>query len=130
MNATEAQSELLAAASAIDGPSDEGTFKHDLRSAADVIRRQEDRIDDLYQDRSYLLEALTPSAETKAAYAAEFHFQGPEYLDEDGNPQSDRHMVPWTTIKEVMAMIRGRAEASMYRSAASNTEAPPNGDQA
>jgi hypothetical protein len=56
-------------------------------------------------------EALTPSAETKAAYIGEFSFKvelahprlGSEFRSID---------VPWTTIKEIMAAIRARANLS------------------
>lgn len=47
-----------------------------------------------------LEEALTASAETKYAYIGEFEFKC-----HCGNPIN----VPWTTIKEIMAMIRARA---------------------
>lgn len=48
-----------------------------------------------------LREALTPSAETKAAYMGEFRFQ----FGEEFTPN-----VPWTTIKEIMAAIRAQAD--------------------
>jgi hypothetical protein len=41
-------------------------------------------------------EALTPSGDTKAAYSGEFFI--------------NKTMVPWTTIKEIMKMIRERGE--------------------
>jgi hypothetical protein len=51
-----------------------------------------------------LREALTPSAETKAAYIGEFKFTAYE---------ADEAFVtvPWTTIKEIMAAIMKRAES-------------------
>ena len=52
-----------------------------------------------------LREALTPSGATKAAYHGEFGF---ELLARDGEGV-DYHMVPWTTIKEIMAAISKRA---------------------
>jgi hypothetical protein len=52
-------------------------------------------------------EALTPSAETKAQYIGEFSFRVP--LGEDSYIEP---AVPWTTIKEIMAAIRARAELS------------------
>lgn len=50
-------------------------------------------------DSARLREALTPSAETKAAYMGEFGFQFGEYTPN----------VPWTTIKQIMAAILARA---------------------
>lgn len=55
-----------------------------------------------------LVEALTPSAETKAAYIGEFTFTS-EIADSDGEPLDVKHYVPWTTIKEIMKAIRERA---------------------
>ncbi len=56
-----------------------------------------------------LVEALTPSAATKAAYIGEFHF----LIDEQGEDAmcevTRKVAVPWTTIKEIMAAIRERA---------------------
>lgn len=44
--------------------------------------------------------ALTPSAETKAAFIGEFQFLVEEYGEV---------AVPWTTVKEIMAAIRALA---------------------
>jgi len=52
--------------------------------------------------------ALTPSAETKAAYMGEFRIPF-HTVDEDGNEVMIYPNVPWTTIKEIMAAIRARA---------------------
>lgn len=53
------------------------------------------------------MEALTPSADTKAAYMGEFSF-----TVELAHPRlgTERRSidVPWTTIKEIMAAIRER----------------------
>lgn len=46
--------------------------------------------------------ALAPSANTKHAYIGEFSFPSP------GGRK--RHVVPWDTIKEIMAAIRVYAE--------------------
>lgn len=59
-------------------------------------------------DASALREALTPSAETKAAYIGEFKFTIPAQ-DEDGNEVTREIDVPWTTIKEIMTAIEARA---------------------
>jgi hypothetical protein len=59
--------------------------------------------------------ALTPSADTKAAYIGEFAFNIETLsLDEDGEPVdcTRRVEVPWSTIKEIMAAIRDRAALS------------------
>jgi len=56
-----------------------------------------------------LEEALTPSAATKAAYIGEFYFLVDD-RDEDGEECTRQIMVPWTTIKEIMAAIRARAD--------------------
>lgn len=68
-------------------------------------------------ERDALRAALTPSTETKAAYMGEFHFETevanpawnedtdeeePEYLIE-------KAVVPWDTIKQIMAAISARA---------------------
>lgn len=55
-----------------------------------------------------LREALTPSAETKAAYIGEFSVSFPDY-DENGIEYTRKINVPWTTIKEIMAAISARA---------------------
>ena len=55
-----------------------------------------------------MVEALTPSPATKAAYAGEFHFPLAG-TDENGVEVSMLIGVPWKTIKEIMAAIRDRA---------------------
>lgn len=65
-------------------------------------------IRELKAENARLREALTPSAETKAAYMGEFQFNLPD-LDEDGNEYTRHVNVPWTTIKEVMELIFNRA---------------------
>ena len=62
---------------------------------------------------THYLEALTPSAATKCAYAGEFQFSEERHAyDGSGNLESytHRNSVPWTTIKEIMAAIKSRAE--------------------
>lgn len=53
-----------------------------------------------------LREALTPSAATKTAYIGEFSWS------DDCYGGSVTRTVPWTTVKEIMAAIRKRAEAT------------------
>jgi hypothetical protein len=61
-----------------------------------------------------LHEALTPSAETKAAYIGEFTIPWP-VIGEDGDDHIIRINVPWTTIKEIMCAILGRAALAKAR---------------
>lgn len=59
------------------------------------------------------VEALTPSEQTKADYIGEFQFTATlTEIDESGEPyEAQRVMtVPWTTVKEIMAAIKARAE--------------------
>lgn len=52
--------------------------------------------------------ALEPSAETKAAYIGEFHFNVADIDNDSGEECTRRVQVPWATIKEIMAAIRAR----------------------
>lgn len=56
------------------------------------------------------IEALTPSAATKAAYIGEFQFTEEVYNPELDLWLPETYTVPWTTIKEIMAFIKERAE--------------------
>jgi hypothetical protein len=63
-------------------------------------------------ENARLREALTPSEGTKAAYIGEFSFsESVGAYDEAGYivDHTETHIVPWTTIKEIMAAIRRRA---------------------
>lgn len=53
--------------------------------------------------------ALTPSADTKAAYIGEFKFMEVVGFDEDGHEIRAEITVPWDTTKEIMAAIKARA---------------------
>lgn len=53
-------------------------------------------------------EALTPSADTKAAYIGEFSFNVPQILENE-EERGVSVYVPWTTTKEIMAAILKRA---------------------
>lgn len=64
----------------------------------------------LVEEVERLREALTPSGETKAAYMGEFLIGLPD-VDENGIEYTRKINVPWTTIKEIMAAIRERANA-------------------
>jgi hypothetical protein len=66
------------------------------------------RVEKLEWENARLLEALTPSGDTKYAYIGEFSWT--EWLaDENGIEQGHERTVPWDTIKEIMAAIRERA---------------------
>lgn len=52
--------------------------------------------------------ALTPSAETKAAYSGEITFESEVYVSVQES-YMETVTVPWTTIKEIMKMIRKQA---------------------
>jgi hypothetical protein len=75
-----------------------------------------------------LIAALTPSSDTKAAYIGEVKFTVSTGFDEDGCEIWQDITVPWTTTKEIMAMIVGYAatapspalEASTLQSKASS----------
>lgn len=64
-----------------------------------------------------LVEALTPSGATKAAYHGEFSFSLRRF-DEFGEEYSEKVYVPWTTVKEIMAAIRERAALSRAKGVA------------
>lgn len=72
-------------------------------------------IDRLSRDNAYLTAklrsfnaALTPSADTKAAYIGEVKFTVSTGFDEDGSEIWQDITVPWTTTKDIMAMILGQ----------------------
>ncbi len=69
-------------------------------------------------------EALTPSAETQAAYMGEFLVKYPE-LDEDGNDRMRVINIPWAVIKKIMAAIKGRADAALSAHALAQPVSPP-----
>lgn len=52
--------------------------------------------------------ALTPSAETKAAYMHGFHFDFPAH-DADGVERVFTPNIPWVAIEKIMAAIRAQA---------------------
>lgn len=63
----------------------------------------------LREEIERLREALTPSADTKAAYMGEFSFRE-EMFDAETEAYLDvRRVVPWITIKEIMKAIADRA---------------------
>ena len=90
-----------------------GHYESEIKKAIDNVKREADyaaleaRCAGLERERR-LEEALTPSAETKAAYIGEFRW-AEEREDEDGETYVEFHDVPWTTIKEIMKAIKARA---------------------
>jgi Lar family restriction alleviation protein len=87
-----------------------GTGMHSSGGEAKAIaawnRRTE--LPALIAERDALREALAPSADTKAAYIGEFHFNVID-RDEDGEEVPRRVAVPWDVTKEIMAAISARA---------------------
>lgn len=83
-----------------DGMEDQG-----FGSAAAVVASAADQIEEQQAEIDRLRAALTPSAETKAAYIGEFSVPFPT-LDMDGNECLHQVNVPWTTIKKIMAAIQ------------------------
>jgi len=78
-----------------------------LDGEAVYLTVQADELDEALARIEQLEAALTPSAETKAAYMGEFRFIFGEYTPN----------VPWITIKEIMAAIRAYAAALPSRKA-------------
>lgn len=64
------------------------------------------RIAELVKERDALLNALTPSEETKAAYMGEFQFRLGDCPTVN---------VPWVTIKQIMAAILAHAELKVAK---------------
>ena len=71
-----------------------------------------ERIKALEAQNAKLREALTPSADTKAAYMSEVVLETISDEDEDGLPVAVTRFVPWTAIKDTMKLIRARASES------------------
>ncbi len=86
--------------------------------AADELAR-------LRAENERLREALTPSGDTKAAYHGEFQFNI-EYSDDEGGSYWQPHLVPWTTVKEIMAAIHARATLNLMDEALCS-DCPPEG---
>jgi hypothetical protein len=83
------------------------------QEAAALIRRLQAENEALRVKQARLVEALTPSGDTKAAYHGEFSFSETSQFWDDVTEEWETHtkntLVPWTTIKEIMAGIRARA---------------------
>jgi len=98
--------------------------RRSLRDCAPYLTKGEtpaQRIEREFNDSQFLLgklassqaqierlkEALTPSADTKAAYIGEFSMG--VVLRAGGEEEHRRIDIPWTTIKEIMAAILAKA---------------------
>lgn len=77
------------------------SWRHDGKDVGDQSHKC--HIAELEAENKRLREALTPSAETKAAYIGEFSWLVNVYGTET------ELFVPWSTVKEIMAAIRKRA---------------------
>lgn len=73
-----------------------------------VLDDWREKCEGLEADVAKLREALTPSAETKAAYWGEFYFMHP-VMNENGDEDWEKLQIPWTSIKEIMNAISARA---------------------
>jgi hypothetical protein len=84
-----------------------------IKEAVKDIKFYLDRIEALDKRNKQLEAALTPSSDTKAAYHGEFSFLITVRVEDEetGEPidVERKVMVPWNTIKEIMAAIRARA---------------------
>lgn len=78
------------------------------KTANDLAKIDFELAQELIAENQALREALKPSGDTKAAYIGEFKF-GIDMCDEDGEEYSQSVTVPWTTVKEIMAVIQARA---------------------
>jgi hypothetical protein len=72
------------------------------------------RVRELEEDRKLLIEALTPSAETKAEYIGEFKFSQ-DVSDHEGGSYTQSYTVPWTAVKEIMAAILSRTNRRVLK---------------
>ena len=72
----------------------------------------EEEIKALLASHNALVEAVTPSAETKIAFISEFSFRPSGYIANKYSDAMERVIVPWVTIKEIMNAIKQRAEAT------------------
>jgi hypothetical protein len=64
-----------------------------------------------------LIEALTPSGSTKAAYHGEFFFETEDGVSNAGIERFRKVYVPWDTVKQIMEAIRARAALNQGRQA-------------
>ncbi len=79
-----------------------------IRTLLEERSAREATISALEAENKRLREALEPSAETKADYSGEIELTLTR-IDEFGDEVEEKRLLPWTVIKDVMAMIRERA---------------------
>lgn len=84
------------------------SLSHD-ETASIVIASLRTRAEASEQREAGLREALTPSADTKAAYIGEIKFPVCVGTDDDGDEIWSDVTVPWDVTKAIMAMILARA---------------------
>ena len=87
------------------------TYAEQLAEAHEEWGKQVERAAEAERQRDALLEAVTPSASTKAAYMGEFSMKIAE-VDEHGEEYMRNLNVPWTTIKAIMEAIAARAKGA------------------
>lgn len=81
---------------------------HDGRQEQKHNARRIARVPEMEEALMAAVEALTPSGATKACYIGEFS-HAVTITDENGDEEHMEVVIPWTTIKEIMAAIRLRA---------------------
>lgn len=91
-----------------NGDTRDGDTGHIADAILEGITAPRPAIGDEVREAAYV-EALTPSGETKAAYIGEFTFPFTAALPPDGEEETIKMTVPWTTVKEIMAAIKARA---------------------
>jgi hypothetical protein len=73
-----------------------------------ALERAADKLERLAAEVLRLTSNLTPSGETKADYIGEFSFTIDEVSGDVGAEVARKVDVPWTVIKEIMAVILAR----------------------
>ncbi|MHA7852237.1 hypothetical protein [Roseovarius sp.] len=100
---------------------------HFVMSHSEAVARELTRLRALVNERDALrakleaaVGAMTPSGDTKAAYMGKFSFPITLYHPKLGE-ETRRVSVPWTCIKEIMAMIHARASRAKIKGEADDT---------
>lgn len=76
--------------------------RHDYHTKT---READDALASITRERDAMREALTPSADTKAAYIGEIKFSVCQGMDDDGCEIWGDVTIPWDATKATMAMI-------------------------
>jgi len=83
----------------------EGADEYDsYQKVLESLNRANENLARAHKRIANLEYALTPSNDTKIAYSAEFIFDC-IFIDDNGDYHDKKILVPWTTIKEIMAEI-------------------------